>query len=114
MPTPGAPQHPAQQRIARQLAEIGFVLPGSLVSRTTTCGKPGCRCQADPPQLHGPYLSWTRTVGGKTVTRQITPQQQRRYQAWFDNARRLRALVTELEDLSVQAIEQAEGWEDTS
>src|SRR5712691_3604987 len=90
-------------RIAADLGQIGFALPGSLVSRTTACGKTGCRCQADPPILHGPYLTWTRTVNGKTVTRKISPHQQARYQAWFDNARKLRQLVTDLETLSLEA-----------
>jgi uncharacterized protein DUF6788 len=109
MPQPGESQQQAQARIAEALGQIGFALPGSLVARTTACGKPGCRCQADPPVLHGPYLSWTRTVAGKTVTRKFTADQQARYQAWFDNARRLRKLVAELEALSVAAFEEAEG-----
>ncbi len=50
-----------------------------------------------------------RAVRGQTVTRKISEEQQRRYQAWFDNARRLRELVSELEALSLQAFEQAEG-----
>lgn len=109
---PGGRQRRAQQRIAASLGEIGFALPGSLVQRTTACGKANCRCRADPPLLHGPYLTWTRTVRGKTVTRKITPEQQARYQAWFDNARRLHQLITELGSLSVQALEEAEGWND--
>lgn len=110
MAQPEESRRQAQARIAEALAQIGFALPGSLVARTTACGKAGCRCQADPPVLHGPYLSWTRTVAGKTVTRKLTAGQQARYQAWFDNARRLRRLVVELEALSVAALEEAEGW----
>lgn len=103
-------QRTAQQRLARQLGELGFVLPGSVVERRIRCGKPGCRCKADPPQLHGPYLQWTRKEGNKTVTRLLSPEQRGRYQAWFDNARKLRALVAELEQLSIQAVTEAEGW----
>jgi hypothetical protein len=110
MAQPEQSRQQAQARIAEALAQIGFALPGSLIARTTACGKPGCRCQADPPVLHGPYLSWTRTVSAKTVTRKLTPDQQARYQAWFDNARRLRQLVAELEALSLAALEEAEGW----
>ncbi len=105
MTAPSQRQRQAQARIADELGRLGFALPGSLVSRTTACGKTGCRCQADPPLLHGPYLTWTRTVDGKTVTRKITRAQQARYQTWFDNARKLRQLVTELETLSLQAFE---------
>jgi len=43
------------------------------------------------------------------VTRKISEDQQARYQVWFDNARRLHHLVTELEALSLRAFEQAEG-----
>ncbi len=103
-----AAQRRAQARIATSLGEIGFALPGSLVSRSTACGKAGCHCQDDPPVLHGPYLTWTRTVAGKTVTRKITEDQQTYYQAWFNNARRLHQLVRELEALSLRAFEQAE------
>jgi len=109
MAEPGARQRRAQTRIATALGEIGFALPGSLVWRTTACGKAGCHCQDNPPVLHGPYLTWTRAVAGKTVTRKISEDQQARYQVWFDNARRLHQLVTELEALSLRAFEQAEG-----
>lgn len=96
-------------RISAALAEIGFALPGSLVSRTTRCGKAGCRCQADPPVPHGPYLSWSRAVNGQTITRAISPEQEQRYRAWFDNHRKIRQLLGELEALSIRALEKAEG-----
>lgn len=108
MTEPGARQRRTQARLARELGQIGFALPGSLVRRSTKCGKAGCRCQGDPPELHGPYLSWTRAVSGKTVTRNITAEQQQRYQQWFDNARRLHELVTELQTLTLTAFAEAE------
>ncbi len=100
----------SQQRIAHALGEIGFALPGSVTQRMMRCGKRVCRCKDDPPQLHGPYIQWTRTVEGKTVTKLLSPDQLVRYQPWFDNARQLRALATELETISVDAIIDAEGW----
>ncbi|MDA8265933.1 MAG: hypothetical protein M0T79_11445 [Actinomycetota bacterium] len=109
MAEPGARQRRAQARIAASLGEIGFALPGSLVWRTTACGKAGCHCRDEPPVLHGPYLTWTRAVAGKTVTRKISEDQQAYYQAWFDNARKLHRLVSDLEALSLRAFEQAEG-----
>ena len=109
-PTPQPAERKAQQRLAAALAEIGFALPGSVVVRHTRCGKAACRCKADPPQLHGPYIQWTRRVQGKTVTRLLSPDQLERYQPWFHNARRLRELVAELEALSLRAAERAEGW----
>jgi len=63
----------------------------------------------DPPVNRGQEESRPRTVAGKTVTRSLTPDQARRYQAWFDNARRLRDLLGELEARSLRAFEDAEG-----
>jgi hypothetical protein len=60
--------------------------------------------------MHGPYLTWTRKVAGKTVTRRLTSEQAERYGPWFQNSRRLRELISELEALSLEEIEQAEGW----
>lgn len=97
-PTPA--QQAQARRIAGQLADLGFTLPGTLTQRMTRCGQTNCRCHADPPQLHGPYNQWTRKINGKTVTRILTDQQLSDYQPWFDNQRRLRALITELETLS--------------
>ncbi len=94
----------AQRRIAERLAAIDFALPGSIEVRRTRCGKRNCSCHADPPQLHGPYIVWTRKVNAKTVTRVLTDEQLRDYQAWFDNARKLRALVAELHSLSLEII----------
>src|SRR5665811_2578128 len=74
------------------------------------CGKPGCACKADPPKLHGPYVTWTRKVEGKTVTRRLSAEQLERYRPWFENRRRLRELTGELEALSLEGAEQAEGW----
>ncbi len=97
-----------RKALAEALAEIDGVLPGSVITRHMRCGKQRCACKADPPTLHGPYLQWTRTVNGKTVTRYLTPEQLNSYQPWFDNSRRLKDLIAKLELASLHAIEQAE------
>jgi hypothetical protein len=93
--------------IAAEIAGLAFALPGTLIERPMRCGRARCRCHADPPQLHGPYHQWTRKTGGRTVTRFLSDDQLEDYQPWFDNHRRLRALVAELEALS-QAIADAD------
>jgi len=98
-------------RLTAEIAALGFVLPGTLLERYTRCTSPNCRCNADPAQMHGPYIQWTRKVAGKTVTRRLTPEQHQRYKPWFDNARRLRELTAQIEALSLATAEQAEGWE---
>jgi hypothetical protein len=106
---PPAPE-PRMRELQAQLAEIDFILPGTINIAMNRCGKPSCACHADPPRLHGPYITWTRKVHGKTVTRRLTPEQLERYRPWFENNRRLRQLIGELEHLSLQTAEQAEGW----
>ena len=97
-----------RKALADALAEIDGLLPGSLVVRHMRCGKPRCACKGDPPALHGPYIQWTRTVQGKTITKYLSPAQLERYQPWFDNAHRLKDLVAELEIVSLQALEATE------
>jgi hypothetical protein len=98
-----------RKALATSLAEIDGVLPGSVVIRRMPCGKPGCACKADPAALHGPYIQWTRSVEGRTITRWLTPDQLERYRPWFDNARRLKDLIAKLEVASIQAFESTEG-----
>jgi hypothetical protein len=96
-------QRAALDKITAEIAAAaGPALPGTLTVRSYACGKPGCRCHADPPRLHGPYAEWTRKIGGKTVTRRLTPAELADYQPLFDNARKLRALLAELQDLTLQ------------
>jgi hypothetical protein len=76
---PSPAQRAARDRIAAELARADFALPGTLTVRSYACGKPGCRCHADPPRLHGPYAEWTRKIGG--------------------------ALLAELQELTLQIIE---------
>jgi hypothetical protein len=99
-----------KRQILAEIAQLDFCLPGSLVERTTRCGTPTCRCHSDPTRRHGPYPSWIRKVGTKSVTRTLNADQAERYRTWFDNTRRLRELVNELEALSVEVISEAEGW----
>jgi len=110
MPADDRSADQARAAIAAALGQIGFTLPGSITIRRTRCGKPRCACKADPPALHGPYIQWTRTVNGKTVTRTLTQAQYDAYAPWIANARRLRALAAELEALSLREMARAEGW----
>ena len=99
------------EALAGEIARLGPALPGTVTERYTRCTSKGCRCRADPPRPHGPYLDWTRKVAGKTVTRRLSREQYERYQPWFDNHRRLRELTSELEALSLRTVETAEGWQ---
>jgi hypothetical protein len=105
-------QSPAQRaaldKITAEIAATaGPALPGTLTIRSYACGKPACRCHADPSRLHGPYAEWTRKIAGKTITRRLTPGQLAAYQPLFDNAKKLRALLAQLQDLTMQITGEA-------
>lgn len=102
----GVPHRPpaGTRRIVAELGRLGPVLPGTLTQRYTRCGREGCRCMADPPKLHGPYWSWTRKVANKTVTRYLSAEEYAKVGTWFDNAKRARQLLTELEALALTAM----------
>ena len=96
-------------RLGKEIAAVarsGLALPGTLTQRRTRCGRAGCRCTADPPMLHGPYWSWTRKVDAKTVTRYLSDAEVSDYQAFFENAKRLRVLIADLEALSLSVVEE--------
>lgn len=103
-----APQDRAA-RIAAELAGLGLALPGTLIQRSVRCGHAGCRCHADPPELHGPYWQWTRKRAGKTLSRLVPDDQVDHYRQWIDNHRRLRELVAELEDLTLAVADESSG-----
>jgi hypothetical protein len=109
---------PAQQarakaiaaEITARLADTGFALPGTLADRMTRCGYANCRCRADPPRMHGPYHQWTRKKDGRTSTRILSDDQLAGYGPWFDNHKRLRELIAELEEISLAIAEADPRW----
>jgi len=90
------------QQIQAELAQIGIALPGSLTSRTTRFPRPGCHCHATPPIPHGPYPTWTRKAGTRSITKTLTPEDAERLRPYFTAHRRLRQLITELETISIE------------
>ena len=105
MPTGLESYERTYRALATELAGIGLISPGSLVVRTTSCGKPGCRCQADPPQRHGPYYQWSRAVAGKTLSRRLNARQAELYRGWIANRHRLEQIIAQMEQVSAQAAE---------
>ena len=106
MAQPSRKDQVAQEDIARRLGEAGFALPGTYLQYSHVCGNPNCRCGADPPHPHGPYHRWTRKIDGKTATQRLSPEQVRLYGPWFEEAQRLRALLSELETLSLRVAQR--------
>jgi Family of unknown function (DUF6788) len=96
--------------------------PGQARRRARRRGRPGPARYPHRPRLRlrqailplprrpahparGPYAEWTRKIGGKTVTRRLTPAELAAWQPLFDNAKKIRALLAKLQDLTLAIVE---------
>lgn len=93
-----------QARIAAKVAQVGFVLPGSIIERFFTCTHTGCHCHAEQPVPHGPYFQRSRKVTGKTVSQTLSPDQVADYRPWVEADHRLHALVRDLEAVGLAVL----------
>jgi hypothetical protein len=72
------------------------VLPGSLSTAKSTCGKPNCACKATPPKLHGVYYRWTGFLQGKRTTKTLTKEQAQECRRRIQNYRKLQRQIDRL------------------
>jgi len=79
--------------IKAALAALGDLRPGTLSAQYNVCGKPQCRCKAQPPRKHGPYYQVSFTWQGKSqsqfVRRDDVPTVRRQVRTY----QRLRTLI---------------------
>ncbi len=79
--------------IKAALAALGDLRPGTLSAQYNVCGKPQCRCKAQPPRKHGPYYQVSFTWQGKSqsqfVRRDDVPTVRRQVRTYH----RLRTLI---------------------
>jgi hypothetical protein len=83
------------------------LLPGSLSTARSTCGKPQCPCHDDPARLHGVYYRWTGVLQGKRTTKTLSQAEAAECRARIKNYRQLQKTV---DRLLRQALKEAP-WE---
>ena len=88
--------------IKRELVTLADLRPGTLTRQYTVCGSAGCRCQARPPQKHGPYYHLSYTRHGKGGTRLIKPADVATVRAAVRTYTRLKRLVDRWIDLATE------------
>ena len=95
-----------QQRIKQvkqELAELGPLHPGSIGEQYNVCGTPGCHCKDEKnPQRHGPYYQLSYGWRGKSSSRFVRPEAITEMREKVANYKRLRELVNEWVDLSLE------------
>lgn len=60
--------------ISMAIQKITFpapILPGSVSTALSTCGRKQCACHSDSRKLHGPFYRWTGFIKGKRTTKTI-------------------------------------------
>ena len=92
------------QELKRELAQVQYLLKGTLLQRMMKCGKPNCACRRDPAKRHGPYFEWTYKAKGKTVNLKLRPEQAPIYRAAAQQYRKLKSILRRLERLSRTAL----------
>ncbi|HUL28206.1 MAG TPA: DUF6788 family protein [Streptosporangiaceae bacterium] len=97
-----------QQRaqLYERLAATGDFRPGSINPTYRRCGKPNCACARPGHRGHGPRWLWTRSVGGKTRTRQLAAAELEKVRAELANYQEFTALSEQIVEVN-QAICEA-------
>ena len=88
-------------RLYARLTATGDLRPGSVNATYRRCGKPNCACAQPGHPGHGPRWLWTRSAGGRTRTRQLSPGE-------LDKVRAELAAYKEFAALSEQIVEVSE------
>ena len=90
------PLHSLETRIGKikeEMMALGDLRPGSLSKQYNVCGKPECRCKANPPRKHGPYYQLSFTWKGKSRSQFVRPEEVPVVKQQLRNYRRLRQLL---------------------
>jgi len=95
-------------RIKITIVVDGPILPGSISTAKSQCGKSNCACKASPPKLHGTYYRWTGVLDGKRTTKTISKEVARECER---RIKKYRALQDKLDEILQDALANAP-WND--
>jgi len=72
------------------------ILPGSISTARSRCGKERCACKLGSPCLHGIYYRWTGFIEGKRTTKTLSKEEAQECQRRIRNYRRLQRDIERL------------------
>ena len=90
------------QSIKHEIAALGDLRPGALSLQYNVCGRPSCRCKADPPLKHGPYPQISFNWHGKSTTQSVRADEVEEVRQQLKNYHHLRDLVDEWISLALE------------
>jgi hypothetical protein len=76
--------------------------PGNLSTQYNVCGTPECRCDATPPEKHGPYYQVSYTRKGKSRTKSVKEKDFPVVRAQLENYARIKLLLDRWNDLGTE------------
>jgi hypothetical protein len=83
-----------------RLAATGDLRPGSINATYRRCGKPNCACARPDHPGHGPRWLWTKSAGGRTRTRQLSPGELDKVRAELANYKEFAALSEQIVEVN--------------
>lgn len=83
-----------------KIVDFDLIVPGSLRTIYSKCGRDYCACQADKKARHGPYILWDRKVNGKLSSKMVSKEMAAQIKKWIENRNKLEKQVQEILILS--------------
>jgi hypothetical protein len=89
--------------LVRALPKLSEILRASLITRYTSCGKPGCKCMRG--QKHGPSYTLSVTLApGKTKQLYVRQQDVGRVRRQVENYEKLWRAVVEISNINFELL----------
>ncbi len=80
-----------------QIISVGPILPGSITTARSKCGKSNCACKSMPDKLHGTYYRWTGIIDEKrttkTISKEIAAECQKRIRNYKKLQQKIRVVI---------------------
>ena len=96
-------------RLAGRLGRGGEIMKGSLVMRSTRCGRSGCKCAQG--EKHGPYLYVSVFREGRTRSVYVPQHLEGEVRRWVESARQVQSDVAEITWLNAELLRRAKKGE---
>jgi hypothetical protein len=92
-----------RQALVRDLPDLSQILRASLITRYTSCGKPGCKCMSG--QKHGPSYTLSVTVAkGKTRQLYVRQHDLEMVRRQIDNYDKLWRAIVEISSINFELL----------